>query len=111
MLARSSGWVQVDSRVVVGLGQGELLQSTASGFEFKAKIMLNSYESNCLRDWLAYRWSSKSLEGTCVSMVDGISLVITLIIVANSLPDAKKQFDNWLEVVSKEREQAHLSRK
>lgn len=103
--------MQVDSRVVVGLGQGELLQSTATPSEFKAKIILNSYESNCLRDWLAHRWNSKSLEGTCVSMVDGLNLIVTLVIVANNLLDAKTQFDEWVDAVINEREQSHLSRK
>jgi len=111
VLARSSGWMQVDSRVVVGLGQGELLQSTATPSEFKAQIILNSYESNCLRDWLAHRWDSTSLEGTCVSLVDDQSLIVTLFIVANNLADANQQFDTWLDLVVAQREQSHLSRK
>ncbi|MCR2746791.1 hypothetical protein [Limnobacter parvus] len=103
--------MQVDSRVVIGLGHGELLQSTSTPCEFQAKIALNSYESNCLRDWLAHRWNSESLEGTCVSMVDGLGLIVVIPIVANNLLDARKQFDDWLDAVAREREQSHHSRK
>ena len=49
-LAVPQNWILVDGCPVEGLGQGELLQSANAPFDFIAKIVLNSYERNCLRD-------------------------------------------------------------
>lgn len=104
-------WILVDSCCVEGLGQGELMQSAHSPVGFKAKIVLNSYESNCLRDWLAHRWKSMSLKQTCLSLHDGQGLVVTLPFDAKNLIDAKQKFGAWLSAVLLDRESAANSRK
>lgn len=93
------------------MGQGELVQSVHSPAEFKAKIALNSYESNCLRDWLAHRWKSMSLKQTCLLLHDDLGLVVTLPLTANSLLDAKEKFGLWLSQVVVDRQNAAHSRK
>ncbi|WP_334119833.1 hypothetical protein [Limnobacter sp.] len=107
----SRDWIVVDSRCVEGLGQGDLMQSAISPVDFQAEIKLNSYESNCLRDWLAQRWRASSLEKTCISLHNDLGLMVTLIFNANNLFDAKERFEAWLSAVLVDRESAIHSRK
>lgn len=110
-LTSSRDWVLVQSCCVDGLGQGELMQSVLSPLDFQAEIKLNSYESNCLRDWLAQRWKASSLETTCVSLHNDLGLMVTLIFNANNLFDAKERFEAWLSAVLLDRENAIRSRR
>lgn len=109
--AYPGNWFLIDGCAVDGLGQGELLQSAATPSEFKASLILNNYESNCLRDWLAQRWAAKSLEQTCVFEADHSKLIISLAINANNAFDAKEKFESWLARVFSERESASNSRR
>lgn len=108
--ASLQNWILVDSCCIEGLGQGELMQSAHSSVGFKATIVLNSYESNCLRDWLAHRWKSMSLAQTCLLLHDDKGLVVTLPFEAKNLIDAKQKFGAWLSEVLVERERAANSR-
>lgn len=101
----------IDTRSLDGLGCAELRQSGLNPSEYQGRIALNSYESNCLRDWLAHRWNSSSLEQTRISLPDGVGLIIELPIVANNILDARIQFDEWLLSVQHDRDEFHHSRK
>lgn len=104
-------WVRVENRGVSGLGQAELFQSVIEPSDFQAKLILNSYESNCLRDWLAQRWNAQSLEHCCVVLLNDQNLIVTLSLTAITLQEARGKFDGWLDSVLKDRESSHLSRK
>lgn len=108
---RVENWFLVDSQSLEGLGQAELAQAEFVNSSFKATIILNKYESNCLRDWLAQRWKAKSLEGTCVFEVESSKLIISLTISASCLTEAKTKFEHWLKQVCLERKQAIESRR
>lgn len=107
----SRDWFLLDGRPVQGLGEGELLQSAATPIEFKSRVMLNSYESNCLRDWLAQRWSAKSLEQTTVFLGADSGLLIEKPMVENNALAAKTAFEAWVPSVVLDREQFIQSRK
>lgn len=110
-LAVPQNWILVDGCPVEGLGQGELLQSANAPFDFIAKIVLNSYERNCLRDWLAHRWKSASLKQASLSLHGDLGLVVTLHFNEKGLCDAKDRFGAWLSAVLLDRESAINSRK
>ena len=63
----AANWYLLESCCVDGLGLGQLWQSGSSPVLFKAQIVLNNYESNCLRDWLSQRWKARSLERTTIA--------------------------------------------
>jgi hypothetical protein len=103
-------WFLVDERPIEGLGHGTLLQSSLSPSDFQASLILNSYESNCLRDWLSQRWLAKSLEQTCVFNSDHSRLIISKNISAGNLHDAKEKFRLWIQAVLSDRTKAAQSR-
>ncbi len=111
MSSSPQNWFVVDSRCVEGLGRGELSQSVRSPSLFNAQIILNSYESNCLRDWLSQRWKSASLNQTSLVFLADSALLITLLFEEKSLVEAKKRFDSWVMSVLLDREKAANSRK
>jgi hypothetical protein len=98
-----SKWIVSDSQCVPGLGRGELLQSEFTPTRFLARLVLNSYESNCLRDWLAQRWKSPSLRQTCVAYSECKSLSISLSFQAKDHSGSKTVFDAWLKHVLEDR--------
>lgn len=103
-------WFLVDERPVEGLGHGELLQSSLCPSDFQASLVLNSYESNCPRDWLSQRWLAASLEQTCVFNRDNSKLVISKTLSAKNLLDAKEKFGQWIQAVLGDRVKAAENR-
>lgn len=106
----SGNWFLVDETAVEGLGHGELLQSSSCPANFQAILVLNSYESNCLRDWLSQRWLAKSLEQTGIFELEHSRLIISKAMSAVNLLDAKEKFEVWLEAVLADRSTAVQSR-
>lgn len=104
-------WIICSTQCVSGLGRGELLQSEFKPDRFHARIVLNSYESNCLRDWLALRWKSPALSQTRITYSEGSSLSISLPILSCELTDSKKIFEAWLKSVLEDRERPEQFRK
>lgn len=103
----------VESRLVKSLGVGELFQSSNSPCDYLATLALNSYESNCTRDWLAHRWTSQSLLYSCVYRPAESRLLVSLQMQSDNLNKAKEQFALWLDAVLKDREfepHAHAKR-
>lgn len=92
-------WIVSVSQCLPGLGRGELLQSEFASSGYLARIVLNSYESNCLRDWLAQRWKLPSLHQTRVAYSECNSLTISLQFQANDLAISKTVFSVWLKQV------------
>ena len=103
-------WFLIDQQPLEGLGHGELFQSSSCPSDFQAALELNSYESNCLRDWLSQRWLAKSLEQTCICETDQSRLLVSKSMSAASLLDAKERFEFWLQAVSADRAKAAQSR-
>jgi hypothetical protein len=102
----SRDWFLVEERPVEGLGHGELLQSSLCSSDFKVSLILNSYESNCFRDWLSQRWLAKSLEQTCVFNADNSRLVVSKNMSASNLRDAKEKFGCWVQAVLSDKAKA-----
>lgn len=111
LVSAISKWIVSDSQCVPGLGRGELLQSEFKPTRFLARIVLNSYESNCLRDWLAQRWKSPSLRQTCVAYSECKSLSISMPFHADDLPGSKTAFEAWLKHVVEDRVRLEQLRK
>lgn len=105
-----ANWYLLESCCVDGLGLGQLWQSGSSPVSFKAQIVLNNYESNCLRDWLSQRWSARSLERTTIALQHDQRLMLNLPLEAPSIQQAVEQFRLWISLTLKEREQAIESR-
>ncbi len=103
-------WFLINEQLVEGLGQAELLQSWSCPSEFQATLVLNSYESNCLRDWLSQRWLAKSLEQTCIFELEYSKLHVSRLMLANNVLDAKEKFELWLQAVLADRTNAAQSR-
>ncbi|VWX36152.1 conserved hypothetical protein [Limnobacter sp. 130] len=95
----SGNWFLIDQQAVEGLGHGELLQSSSCPSDFQATLVLNSYESNCLRNWLSQRWRAKSLEQTCVYEAEHSTLLISMAMSAINLLAAREKFEAWLQAV------------
>lgn len=106
----SGNWFLVDETSVEGLGHCELLQSSLCPANFQAILVLNSYESNCLRDWLSQRWLAKSLEQTGIFELEHSKLIISKAMSAINLLDAKDKFEVWLQAVLTDRSNAAQSR-
>jgi hypothetical protein len=102
----SKNWFLVHNHSFHSLGQAELLQSGSESKSYKATIFLNSYESNCIRDWLSLRWTAVALQNTCVFEGSQSQLKISLLLAADSLPAAKVAFQHWLNQVAGAREAA-----
>lgn len=103
-------WFLIDEQPVDGLGHGQIFQSSSCPSDFQVKLVLNSYESNCLRDWLSQRWLAKSLEQTCVFETDQSCLFVSKAMSAASLLDAKERFELWLQAVLADRTRTAQSR-
>jgi hypothetical protein len=103
-------WFLINEQLVEGLGHAELLQSWSCPSEFQATLVLNSYESNCLRDWLSQRWLAKSLEQTCIFELEYSKLHVSRLMLANNVLDAKEKFELWLQAVLADRAKAAQSR-
>lgn len=101
----------VDESLLEGLGLGVLAQSRTSHTHFMMTLTLNSYESNCLRDWLAQRWKAASLENTCLYVNTQSRLVIGLLQVHSQVEQAQKAFRSWLLQVQADRQAFSASRK
>lgn len=101
-----SRWFVVGDQLLNNLGQAELLQSGLNNQEFKASLVLNSYESNCLRDWLALRWKANSLDNSQVSITPQSRLRISRHFKADELQAARVTFGAWLLQVASDREKA-----
>lgn len=106
----AANWYLLESCCVDGLGLGQLWQSGSSPILFKAQIVLNNYESNCLRDWLSQRWKARSLERTTIVLQHDQRLMLNLPLEAASIQKAVEQFRTWLSSTLKEREQAIQAR-
>lgn len=104
-------WFLIEERPIEGLGQAKLMVSAASPSEFEATLMLNNYESNCLRDWLAHRWNAKSLQQTRLFEKDHSKLLVSLAITAVNLVNAKEKFEAWLLEITADRATAAACRK
>lgn len=111
MSAAIGKWIISSNQCVPGLGRGELLQAEFAPSRFLARIVLNSYESNCLRDWLAQRWKSPSLRQTCIAYSEGCNLSVNLLFTANDLPNSKTVFEGWMKDVLEDRERLKEFRK
>lgn len=111
MSSANDKWIVTASQCLPGLGRGELLQSEFEPTRFLAKIALNSYESNCLRDWLAQRWKSPSLRQACISYSECNSLSIKLPFLAENLSGSKAVFEAWLKHVLEDRVRLEQFRK
>jgi hypothetical protein len=96
-------WIVSASQTVPGLGRGELLQSEFEQSHYRARIVLNSYESNCLRDWLAQRWQFPSLLHTSITHSECHSLSINWSFLADELADSKSVFESWIKHVLEDR--------
>lgn len=107
----SGSWLLVDETSVEGLGHCELSQSSSCLSEFQAVLVLNSYESNCLRDWLSQRWLAKSLEQTEILERGNSRLVISKYMSAINLLEAKEKLEVWLNAVQSDRISAAQSRR
>lgn len=105
-----SNWFLIDEQPVEGLGHGELFQSSLCPSDFQATLVLNNYESNCLRDWLSQRWLAKSLEQSRIFEADQSGLLVSKAMSAANLIDAKERFEFWLKSVSVDRAKAAQSR-
>jgi len=106
----AANWYLLESCCVDGLGLGQLWQSGYDPLVFKAQVVLNNYESNCLRDWLSQRWKSISLERTTIVFQHDQRLMLTLPLEAASIQKAVEQFRFWLSSTIKERERAIQAR-
>jgi hypothetical protein len=104
-------WFLIHSCAVDSLGRGELFQSLGYPDKFKAKLILNNYESNCLRDWLAQRWKSRSLDRACLYFSENNTISITVPVFSETIPNSKEIFKNWLIYVASERVLSIQSRK
>lgn len=105
-----ANWYLLESCCVDGLGLGQLWQSGSTPLLFKAQIVLNNYESNCLRDWLSQRWKAQSLQHTTIALQHDQRLMLNLPLEAPSIQTAVEQFRAWLSSTLKEREQAIQAR-
>lgn len=103
MSSANSKWIVSANQTVPGLGLAELLQSQFAQSSFLARIVLNRYESNCLRDWLAQRWKSPSLMYTSITYSECSSLLINRSFQADNLADSKTDFEAWLKHVLEDR--------
>lgn len=103
MSSANSKWIVSANQTVPGLGRGELLQSQFAQSSFLARIVLNRYESNCLRDWLAQRWKSPSLTYTSITYSECSSLSINRPFLAKDLVESKADFEAWLKHMLEDR--------
>lgn len=92
------------------LGFSRLWHSASAPSLFQIELVLNPYESRCLRDWLARRWQFKSL--CFVSMIcnESMSLVIKRPFSAPNSLTAAEFHDHWLEGLVGEIEKARNAR-
>ena len=103
-------WFLINDQLVEGLGHAELSHSWACPSEFQATLVLNNYESNCLRDWLSQRWLAKSLEQTCIFELEYSKLLVSRRMSANNVLDAKEKCELWIQAVLADRVKVAQSR-
>lgn len=82
-----------------GLGSFELHQHVYNASRFTFLLRLDSYQSNCQRMWLEYRWRFNSLAGAQLQTSDSKQLHISVVRTFSTEESARASFSLWVESV------------
>ena len=82
-----------------GLGSFELHQHVYNTNRFNFLLRLDSYQSNCQRTWLEYRWRFNSLAGAQLQTSDNKQLQISVVRTFTTEESARAAFALWVECV------------
>ncbi len=99
-----------NEKPVANLGFSQLWYSGSTPSLFQIELVLNPYESRCLRDWLARRWQFKSLCFVSIVCNESMSLVLKRPFSASDSSSAIDFHECWLEGLVKEIEKARNAR-
>jgi hypothetical protein len=94
--------VRIDRVDRNSLGCFEILQNIGNPTQYCFLLRLDSYQSNCQRLWLEYRWRFKSLAGAQFQLHPTTGLQLTLARVFSTEEAALDAFEAWIEGVSEE---------